>query len=192
MSAQSRWTRADVPRGDAYDRRFDTLAAGGADVHGEADLVASFGPRSVLDAGCGTGRVAIELARRDIEVVGVDLDPAMLGAAVRKAPELAWVQADLAALDLGRTFDVVLLAGNVMLFVAPGTECQVVARAAAHLGPGGRLVSGFSLGADLDLAAYDAFARAAGLEAEDRWATWDRAPFAPGSPYALSVHRRPG
>ena len=67
-SGGSRWTdRADVPRGDDYDARFERLAASGADVHGEADLVSSLAPGGrVLDAGCGTGRVAIELARRNV------------------------------------------------------------------------------------------------------------------------------
>ena len=59
---------------------------------------------SVLDAGCGTGRVAIELSRRGHDVVGVDVDEAMLEAARAKAPDLTWVQGDLAdpGLDLGR------------------------------------------------------------------------------------------
>ena len=51
----------DVARGAHYDRRFEELAARGVDLHGEADFVDSYGPASVLDAGCGTGRVAIEL-----------------------------------------------------------------------------------------------------------------------------------
>ena len=48
--------------GEAYQRRFDELAASGVHVHGEADFVDRFAPSSVLDAGCGTGRVAAELA----------------------------------------------------------------------------------------------------------------------------------
>ena len=64
------------------------LAAEGKSIHGEADLVCRFEPGSVLDAGCGTGRVAIELAARGIDVVGVDLDPAMLDHARLKAPSL--------------------------------------------------------------------------------------------------------
>ena len=68
------WQNSDVPRGSEYDRRFEDLAAAGMDMHGEADLVASYAPESVLDAGCGTGRVAIELSRRGHAVVGVDLD----------------------------------------------------------------------------------------------------------------------
>ena len=178
-------------RGADYDRRFSDLAARGMDVHGEANLVAALGPRSVLDAGCGTGRVAIELARRGIEVVGVDIDPAMLEAARTKAPDLTWIEADLATVDLRRTFDVVAMAGNVMIFVAPRTEGAVVARMAAHLAPGGHLVAGFSLRSHgLDLARYDRLAQAAGLELVGRWGTWDRDPFVPGGQYAVSVHRR--
>ena len=47
--------------GDEYQRRFDALATAGKDVHGEAAFVMAMEPGSVLDAGCGTGRVAIEL-----------------------------------------------------------------------------------------------------------------------------------
>lgn len=64
--------------GDDYQRQFDELAAGGKDVHGEAAFVMRFDPRTALDAGCGTGRVAIELARRGVEVVGADLEASML------------------------------------------------------------------------------------------------------------------
>ena len=192
-SGGSRWTdRADVPRGDAYDARFDRLAASGADVHGEADLVANLAPSGrVLDAGCGTGRVAIELARRGHDVVGLDLDPAMLAAARRKAPDLPWIEGDLATARLGERFDVVALAGNVLIFVAPGTEGEVVARCAEHLVDGGLLIAGFQVapggfGPDaLDRAAADA-----GLVLVDRWATWDRASWVPGGDYQVSVHRR--
>ena len=178
------------PRGEDYDERFTRLAAAGKDVHGEAAFVASFGPRTVLDAGCGTGRVAIELARRGVHVVGVDVDPAMLDTARRKAPELEWHEADLRGLDLGRTFDVVVMAGNVMIFVRPGTEATVVARLARHLAPDGRLVAGFQLlPGGLDLDTYDAHCRAAGLTLDARYATWDADPFVDGGDYAVSVHR---
>ena len=188
-----RWRASDVPRGSAYDRRFEQLAASGADVHGEAALVDSYGPGSVLDAGCGTGRVAIELSRRGHPVVGVDVDRAMLEAARAKAPALEWIEGDLtdATLDLGRTFDVVVLAGNVLIFVPPGTEGLVIANAARALAPGGRLVAGYSLRpGGLQPTQHDAFAVAAGLALEDRWSTWDRRPFGPGDDYAVAVHRR--
>src|SRR6185503_10612980 len=115
----SRWSDSDAPRGAAYDQRFERLAAAGHDVHGEASFVAGYGPRNVLDAGCGTGRVAIELDRRGISVVGVDIDSAMLRVAEEKAPGLEWHLGDLSRLELvddeDRTvrFDAVVCAGNV-------------------------------------------------------------------------------
>ncbi|NDH23999.1 MAG: class I SAM-dependent methyltransferase, partial [Actinobacteria bacterium] len=107
----SRWLlRDDVPRGDDYDQRWRDLADSGEGIHGEADLISALSAGgSVLDAGCGTGRVAIELARRGHEVVGVDLDPGMLDTARAKAPELEWHLADLLDIDLARTFDLVAL-----------------------------------------------------------------------------------
>jgi SAM-dependent methyltransferase len=180
---------SEYPKGNAYQERFDALAAAGHDVHGEATLVRSYAPGAVLDAGCGTGRVAIELARHGIEVVGVDVDAAMLDTARTRAPAIEWRVGDLAsvALDTAR-FDVAVLAGNVLIFVTPGTEAAVVANVARALRPGGRLIAGFQLrpgGYDLDM--FDRDADAAGLRLEDRWSTWDRAPFAPGGDYAVTV-----
>jgi SAM-dependent methyltransferase len=175
---------------DEYDARWARLAADGHDPHGEATFLRRFSPASVLDAGCGTGRVAIELARHRIDAVGVDLDATMLAVARAKAPDLAWLEADLAALSLGRTFDVVALAGNVILFVEADRRAAAVACCAAHLADGGRLVAGFQLGRGVTLDAYDAMAAAAGLHLEARYATWEGAPFTPPGDYAVSVHRR--
>jgi SAM-dependent methyltransferase len=189
-----RWQQSEVPRGAEYDRRFEHLAATGMHMHGEAALVASYRPATVLDAGCGTGRVAIELASRGHDVVGVDVDPAMLEAARAKAPALTWVEADLTdpAFDLGRTFDIVVMAGNVLLFVPSGTEGQVIANTARHVTPGGRLVAGYSLRpGGLQPSGHDAHAAAAGLVLEDRWSSWDRDSYEPVDTYAVSVHRRP-
>ncbi|MFI1018717.1 class I SAM-dependent DNA methyltransferase [Streptomyces sp. NPDC020965] len=176
--------------GDEYQARFDQIAADGADVHGEAALVRSFTPGTVLDAGCGTGRVAVELARHGIAVVGVDVDASMLATARRRAPEIHWHQHDLAGLDLGRSFDVVVMAGNVPLFTPAGTEPALVAGVARHVRPTGHLIAGFSLDRGYGLDAYDAHCRAAGLVLEARYATWSRAPYDDGE-YAVSVHRRP-
>ena len=179
--------------GDAYQARFDRLAASGLDVHGEADFVAALdpAPATVLDAGCGTGRVAIELARRGMTVVGADVDRSMLDRARRAAPGLGWVEHDLATLDLGRVFDAVVMAGNVPLFTPPGTQDDLVAGCARHVAPAGALVAGFQLGRGYDLDTYDAHCRAAGLVLVERYGTWDRDPFAGSGDYAVSVHRRP-
>ncbi len=99
---RSRWT--DIAGGDAgerYAERFARLAESGADMHGEARLCAELLPPGarVLDAGCGTGRVAIRLAELGYDCVGVDLDASMLDVARRTAPWLPWILADLS--DLG-------------------------------------------------------------------------------------------
>lgn len=176
--------------GRSYQARFDALAASGADVHGEASFVMALTPSDVLDAGCGTGRVAIELARRGVRVTGADVNASMIAEARRRAPELDWAHADVAGLDLGREFDVVLMAGNVPLFCPPEDRGALVASCARHLRCGGALASGFQLGRGYGLEDYDAACRAAGLELEARYSTWDRRAFAPGADYAVSVHRR--
>jgi SAM-dependent methyltransferase len=186
------WLRMPRASGDEYDESYERRAAAGENVHGEADFVMRFSPTSVLDAGCGTGRIARELARRGVDIVGVDLDEQMLSTARRKAPALAWHCADLAAIDLGRTFDVILLAGNVMIFLTPGTEPDVLSNLARHLAPGGRLIAGFSLRpGQLGAADHDRFAEASGLFLAERWSTWDRHPWEPAGDYQLSVHRKP-
>jgi SAM-dependent methyltransferase len=179
------------PTGDAYQDRFDQLAASGQDVHGEAVLVRSYDPKRVLDAGCGTGRVATELARHGIDVVGVDVDERMLETARTRAPDLVWRRGDLATEPLGdREFDVVVLAGNVLIFTTPGSNPAVVANVSRALKPGGRMIAGFSLQpGGYDLRALDADATAAGLELAERFSTWDRAPY-DGGDYAVSVFVR--
>jgi SAM-dependent methyltransferase len=193
----TRWQRSDAPRGGDYDARWASLAKQGRNVHGEADLVDALlretGGSHVLDAGCGTGRVAIELARRGYVTTGVDADAAMLDAARAKAPELPWVEADLAELDaeLQGDFDLVVLAGNVMIFVEPGTEGRVVGQLRTRLTRSGLLVAGFQLRVGrLGLERYDELCASVGLEFVSRWATWDRQAY-DGGDYAVSLHRRP-
>ena len=192
----TRWQRTEAPRGDDYDARWRSMEAAGHNIHGEADLVeallADSGGSSVLDAGCGTGRVGIELARRGVRVTGVDADGEMLAVARAKAPDIDWYEADLSDPDglPDGSFDIVLLAGNVMIFLDPGTEDQVLTNLVGRLAPGGLLISGFSLRPDqLSYEDYDDLASSSGLAPVARWATWERQPFADGD-YAVSVHRR--
>jgi SAM-dependent methyltransferase len=195
---ENRWlAETGGTAGAGYAQRFADLAAAGEEVHGEADLVDRLLPRGahVLDAGCGTGRVAVELARRGHRTTGADLDASMLAEARRAAPELRWVDGDLlvlAAEQVGAPFDAVVLAGNVVVYLTPGTEADVVARLAGWLVPGGVLVAGFA--ADRHVAPSDLarWCAAAGLEPAHAWSGWDGAPAAPGDAYSVQVHRRPG
>lgn len=173
-----------------YYTRWQRLEAAGQSTHGEADFIESLHPASVLDAGCGMGRVAIELSRRGFDVVGVDLDNDLLEFARRSEPSIRWVHADLARMHLDRLFDVVAMPGNVMIFCRPTDRPAIIRSAADHLESKGFLVSGFELqrAADsLTLAEYDETCAASGLELAQRCATWQADPYRGGT-YAVSVH----
>ncbi|MFF7340195.1 class I SAM-dependent methyltransferase [Streptomyces sp. NPDC008163] len=195
----NRWTElTGDTSGEDYAARFAALARSGKDMHGEARFCAALVPAGarVLDAGCGTGRVAIRLAELGYDCTGVDVDASMLAVARKQAPGLPWYRTDLAELSVEPEYDLVVAAGNVMALLAPGTEAAVVARLAGALRPGGLLVAGFGLDAahlpvppGLTLTEYDAHCAAAGLTPVDRFATWDAAPYDDGG-YAVSVHRR--
>ncbi len=187
-----RLEETDGERGTSYDAAFGTLAAQGIDVHGEAAYVAALLPPGarVLDAGCGTGRVAVELARRGYQVTAADNDTSMLAVA-RTHDEIRWFEADLATLELGERFDLVVAAGNVVVFLAPGSGPGVLARLAAHLEPGGVLVSGWRTDR-LAVPTYDAWARAAGLEEVARHATWQGELWTEDADWCVAVDRAIG
>ncbi|MER5337818.1 class I SAM-dependent methyltransferase [Micromonospora sp. NPDC002717] len=199
MGKPTRWVTETGPEHSQwYIDRFRRLAAEGADLAGEARLVdALVAPGSrILDAGCGTGRVGAELAARGHAVVGVDADPALVEAASADHPGPRWLVADLAELDLAAAgepepFDAVVVAGNVLAFVAPGTERDVLRRIAAHLRPDGVVAVGFGTDRGYPLTDFDADAVAAGLRLEHRFATWDLRPWRDDADFAVTVLRRP-
>jgi SAM-dependent methyltransferase len=132
------------------------------------------------------------LARRGIDVVGVDLDDDLLAYARQSDPSLPWVTADLSTMELGRRFDVVAMPGNVMVFCRAEDRGPIVASCARHLEPHGRLVAGFQLerGPDaLTLDHYDDLCARSGLVLDQRWSTWTADPFN-GNDYAVSVHHQ--
>ncbi len=185
-----------------YAARFRSLAASGQDTHGEAVLVSSLvdPPARVLDAGCGTGRTTARLHELGYDVVGVDVDESMLAVARAEHPDLDWRLADLAALDLGQRFDLVLLAGNVVPLLEPGTLAAALAGVATHLERGGRAVAGFGLDdahlpGDCPVTPLDevtAAADAAGLVEVERWSTWGRERHDAESGYVVLVWERRG
>ena len=179
---------------DWYVERFRSLAAEGADLHGEARLVDAMLRRGarVLDAGCGPGRVGSRLAELGHDVVGVDLDPVLIAAAEHDHPGPRWIVGDLAELDLPANgvdtgFDVVVCAGNVMGFLDPVTRRQVLANLRSVLAPGGRIVTGFGSGGDYPFGEFFDDVEQVGLVAELRFSTWDLRPFTAGSEFLVAV-----
>ena len=206
--AGDRWRR--VARGSfggegyasAYAERFDAVAAS-EDAHGEAAFVLDLlgGRGRVLDAGCGTGRVAARLAEHGLEVSGVDVDESMVAEARRRWPHLEWAVSDLGALQApASAYDLVVMAGNVVPYIEPDALPATVQALAAQLVPRGMLVAGFGTDRDhlppgaplVSLAAYDEACAAAHLVPVARHAGWGGEPWPsdgrdPG--YAVSVHR---
>jgi SAM-dependent methyltransferase len=193
MPERPRWfTQHGSDHSSWYIERFRRLAREGADLAGEARLLdAIVAPRSrILDAGCGPGRVSAELHARGHEVVGVDVDPDLIASARADHPGPEWHVADLSSLDLPvAPFDAAVLAGNVLVFVAPGSEGAVLERVAAHVRADGVVVVGFALDRDYHLDALDRDASTAGLTLEHRFATWDLRPWHDDADFAVTVFR---
>ncbi|WP_129667130.1 class I SAM-dependent methyltransferase [Phytoactinopolyspora endophytica] len=197
MARPTRW-ETDTKDGHSewYIDRFRRMAAEGADLVGEARLMDAMLPRAarVLDAGCGTGRVGAELHARGHTVVGVDADPALIEAARADHPGPDWQVCDLAEIDLERIgqsepFDAAVLAGNVMVFVAPGTETEVLERAGRCVRADGFVVTGFHVNRELSLGDFDEHVAQAGLRIEHRFATWDLKAWHDDADFAVTVLR---
>src|SRR5699024_3228271 len=105
------------------------------------------GGGSILELGAGTGRVTLALAERGLHVLGLDLAPTMLVQAEAKlataSPDIRdrvrFRRADMAALNLGETFDAVIAPYFALAHLPAGAAWRnVFAGVARHLRPGGR------------------------------------------------------
>lgn len=101
---------------------------------------------TALDLGCGVGRWSRRLADAGALVTGVDIAPTMVAEARRRArrdgldERCRFLVADLAELDLGQRFDLVLGVTVLQHILSPERFQAAVQRLAAHLAPGGRAV----------------------------------------------------
>ena len=100
------------------------------------------GCRSVLEPGCGSGRMMEALARTGIEVVGIDRSPAMLELARRRlaasgAPGTV-LYADMTDFDLGRRFDGALCPISTLAHLTPVELTSHLDQMAHHLRPRAR------------------------------------------------------
>jgi len=99
-------------------------------------------PRALLDVGCGSGRVALDLAARGRDVTGIDSDPALVSALTARARERGLrVQANVAdarSFSLGRTFALAIAPMQVVQLLAGPAGREAALRCVrSHLDPGG-------------------------------------------------------
>jgi SAM-dependent methyltransferase len=97
---------------------------------------------AVLDLGCGTGRVALHLARRGHEVVGLDSDPDLIATLTARAQGLPLrpVLGDARAFELDTDIALALAPMQLVQLLADRDDrLECLGCVAAHLLPGGRV-----------------------------------------------------
>jgi SAM-dependent methyltransferase len=126
------------------------------DVEDEVDwLLERLGPecRSVLEPGCGSGRVLEPLARRGLDAVGVDRSQAMVELA--RARGLEVVPGDMTDFDLGRTFDGAVCPINTLAHLSPEELARHLERMGRHLRPGARYLVQLQLGGEMHTSGWE-------------------------------------
>jgi len=121
---------------------YDALEPERPDLEAYLGMVAEFGAARVLDVGCGTGTLALLMAGRGVEVVGVDPALASLEVAQGKpgAERVRWIHGDAAALPPLQV-DLAVMTGNVaQVFVDDADWATTLAAVGQSLAPGGRFV----------------------------------------------------
>jgi len=98
-------------------------------------------PQTVIDLGCGTGSIAIPLAKRGYQVTGVDLSPEMLAIAHEKMKQahvnVRWVEQDMRELDVPAADAVISFCDSLSYLTDELDVKETFRRVYAHLRPGG-------------------------------------------------------
>jgi SAM-dependent methyltransferase len=99
-------------------------------------------PKTILDMGCGTGRLAVALAERGHRVTGADPSAGMMQVARNRpgAARVRWIDSDARSLALETRFDLIVMTGNVFQVFLDDEEIRGTLRTLRrHLAPGGQL-----------------------------------------------------
>ncbi|MCQ9352462.1 class I SAM-dependent methyltransferase [Corynebacterium sp. 153RC1] len=189
--------KANPGHSQRYAQRWEDFLSRGEDIVGEARLIDALSARSssILDAGCGQGRLGGYLSQQGHRVTGIDLDPYLIELASQKYPEATWAVADLSQpmpkeLELSGQFDITFSAGNVLTFIEPQHRGQAVANIAATLKPQGRAVIGFGAGRGYPFGQFFEHLSQAGLKLEGKYATWTLDPWTPDADFLVAIARR--
>ncbi len=197
----TRWELNESGGGSGYALRFEGLLDQGEDIDGEARLADVLAPRGarILDAGSGMGRVAAALVFRGHHVTAVEKDPDLISLSRERFPGVHVVESDILGLsgvllaEEGRptSYDVVVVVGNVMVYLADGTEVRALRTLAGLLAPAGRMLVGFhpqhgpAHSRDYPVEDFARHAGEAGLVMEQVFGSYELAP--PAEEYVVAV-----
>jgi SAM-dependent methyltransferase len=131
-------------------------------------------PTTVLDLGCGTGRLLAELHDHGMPGTGIDLQPLLITWARRTHPQLGLHVGDLRTARLGTTFDLVTCVGNTLSYLHTGTELAAAFDTMrAHSHPGTLLALATLTGAGRDVHGRGEVATSLGAATVTTASTWD-------------------
>lgn len=197
----TRWEESTSTAG--YRKHFAQALTDGTDITIEARLAHALVPpgATILDAGCGMGRVGGHLVHLGHQVLGVDLDAHLLAEATRSFPHLPTVQArleDLTGEQLRQAghpdrYDLITCVGNVLIVLAPDSEVSVLRTLKHLLAPDGRLLVGFNTAAVVpnsrrySLDEFTADVTAAGLQVEQHYDSYALRPATPKATFIVAI-----
>lgn len=209
---QNRWLKTieDNPEHSrGYIARFKEKQDSGQDLHGEARFVDAMVERNatVLDAGCGFGRIGAQLGKLGHRVIGVDIDPELISHAKTHFPWAIWHHGDLTdfspsdidvkAATSGQSdiepdvvpekFDVIVAGGNVVCFVDPNTRVELYRNLGTLLEDDGRIVLGFGTKWDYEFDIFFSEIQRAGLVVDVKLSTWHLDPFTDESDFLVCI-----
>lgn len=105
--------------------------------------------RSIWDVSCGTGNLLARLEADDrtgkLELVGSDISEPMLGHARKRVPKIPFIRGDMAIIDMGRTFDLIVCAFDSINYMrTPAEVLRTLDNMYRHLRPNGLFLFDFN------------------------------------------------
>ena len=95
-------------------------------------------PRTAVDLACGTGSVTAILARRGLQVIGVDMSEEMLTVASQKTGDAWFICQKLQELRLPKAVDLAVCALDSLDYITNPADCrEAIRRTYKYLNPGG-------------------------------------------------------
>ena len=99
-----------------------------------------YNSNSILELGCGTGRISIPLVEAGFDVTGLDISESMIAFAKTKSSQIKWIHADACDFDLNQKHQLIIFPYNGMLHIQPDGLRDCFSCVKKHLRSDGRFV----------------------------------------------------